>query len=125
MFYTPATGDLLIRDKALGIFDHFGVVVAPNTVLQNTPERGEHLASVHEFAAGQLIKVTPTGADPSGVMVRARKVLADAKAYNPFSRNCEHTTSDVLYGVAKSPQLLFCVVLGLVIVFVVVFWPRR
>jgi hypothetical protein len=125
MYYTPAIGDLLIRDKALGIFDHIGVVVAPNTVLQNTPERGEHLAPVEEFAAGQPIKVRLTGADSSRVAARARKILANAKAYNPFSRNCEHTASEVLHGVAKSPQLLFYVGLGLVVFSLVVFWPRR
>ena len=74
MNHAPAIGDLLIRDKALGIFDHIGVVVASNLVLQNTPERGEHIALVQEFAAGQPIKVQRTGADPSCVIARARKI---------------------------------------------------
>ena len=125
MNYIPTIGDLLIRPKAIGILDHVGVLVAANAVLQNTPEKGEHLAPVHEFAAGQPIRVQPTGADPTHVMARARNVLANAKPYNPFSRNCEHTASEVVLGFAKSPQLLFIVSLTVIVVVLVVFWPRR
>ena len=125
MTYTPTIGDLLIREKALGIFNHVGVLVAPNTVLQNTPEKGEHLAPVPEFAAGQPIKVLATGANPSGVIARTRRVLSNAKPYHPFSRNCEHTATEVVRGFARSPQLLFVVGLAVVIVLLVVLLPRR
>jgi hypothetical protein len=125
MTYTPTIGDVLVREKALGIFNHVGVLVAPNTVLQNTPEKGEHLAAVPEFAAGQPIKVLPTGANPSGVIARARRVLSNAKPYHPISRNCEHTATEVVRGFARSPQLLFFVGLAIVIMLAVMFWPRR
>lgn len=125
MNYTPAIGDVLVREKALGIFDHVSVVVAPGTVIQNTPERGEHLATVREFAAGQPIKVRRTGADPSHVLSRTRRVLANAKAYNPFSRNCEHTASEVTYGLARSRQLVLFVGLALVVILLAFLWPRR
>jgi hypothetical protein len=123
--YTPAIGDLLIREKALGIFDHVGVLVAPQTVLQNTPSHGEHLASVTEFAAGQPVKVQPTGANAAAVQSRARHVLARAQAYNPFSRNCEHTASEVIRGVARSPQLLFYVSLAVLAVVLFLILKRR
>lgn len=125
MNYTPAIGDLLIRPKALGIFDHVGVLVGPNTVLQNTPAKGEHLAPVPEFAAGQPIKVLPTGANPSGVIARARRVLSNAKPYDPISRNCEHTASEVIRGYAKSPQVLFFLAFAAIVLLLVAFWPRR
>jgi hypothetical protein len=125
MNYSPAIGDLLVRQKALGVFDHVGVLVGPNTVLQNTPDRGEHLATLQDFAAGEPIKVLPTGAHPAHVMARARQVLANAKAYNPFSRNCEHTVSEVVRGFAKSPQAIAYITLAVIILLLVVFWPRR
>jgi len=79
---------------------------------------------VQEFAAGQPIKVQPTRADPTRVMARARKVLANAKAYNPFSRNCEHTASEVVSGYPESPQLFYGA-LAVITVLLVVYWPRR
>ena len=116
MNITPTVGDLLMREKALGVFNHVGVFVAPNTVLQNTPERGEHLATVEQFSAGRRVKVQPTGANPLSVSARVRRILARARAYNPFSRNCEHTATEATHGSAWSPQLrvaLVCVCLGI------------
>jgi hypothetical protein len=125
MQYTPAIGDLLVREKALGFFNHVGVMVAPNAILQNTPEKGEHLAALPEFAAGEQVKVVTTGADRSLVSVRAQHVLANPKAYNPLSRNCEHTVYEVVSGVAKSPQLLLWVGVAIIVGIVAVVLLRR
>ena len=125
MTYTPSIGDLLVRPKAFGIVKHVGVLVAHNTVLQNTPEKGEHLTTMAEFAAGAPVTVLPTGAHPSHVMARARQILARAKAYNPLARNCEHTATEAVRGVAKSPQLLFFAAFAVIIALLVIFWPRR
>jgi hypothetical protein len=125
MTCTPTIGDLLVRPKAGGLINHIGVLVAHNTVLQNTPDKGEHLATVGEFAAGAPVKVVSTGAHPSVVVARAREILARAKAYNPFARNCEHTASEAVGGIAKSPQLVFFAILAVIIALLVIFWPRR
>ncbi len=106
MNYIPSIGDLLIRPKTLGFINHVGVVVGPDAVLQNSPGRGEHIATIQEFAAGQPVVAHRTGAAPGDVLGRARKILANPRAYDLALRNCEHTAGDVLRGVAKSPQFL-------------------
>jgi hypothetical protein len=58
-------------------------------------------------------------------MARARQILARAKAYNPLARNCEHTATEAVRGVAKSPQLLFFAAFAVIIALLVIFWPRR
>jgi hypothetical protein len=125
MNYIPTIGDLLVRPKAGGLINHVGVLVAHNTVLQNTPDKGEHVATVAEFAAGTPVKVVSTGVPPSLVVARAREILARAKSYHPFARNCEHTATEAVVGVAKSPQLLFYVALAVIVTLLVIFWPRR
>ena len=98
-------GDVLRRPKALGIVNHFGVAVAPNLVLQNTPLKGEHLATLQEFSVRKPVTVHRSGANPSHVIARARTVLASPKRYDVFQNNCEHTATKIVQGVAKSPQL--------------------
>src|SRR5439155_12163490 len=97
-------GDLLTRPKAFSLVDHTGVAVGPRMVIQNTPEKGEHLATLPEFSAGQPITVHRTGADPKAVMARARRVLANPKRQHLLLRNCQHTAHEIICGVAKSPQ---------------------
>jgi hypothetical protein len=98
-------GDVLLRRKLLG-FWHPGVAVGPDAVFHNTPERGEHLSSVAQFAAGESIEVRPTGADPRSVIARARDALSRPRRYNLATRNCEHTVSEILWGFAKSPTFV-------------------
>lgn len=104
-------GDILTRPKALGFVQHTGVALGPNAIFENTPGKGERLSSLQEFAAGKPIQVRRTGADPSAVMDRCRRALANPKKYDIFSRNCEHSAFEVISGLAKSPQLWF--ILGL------------
>ena len=102
---TLGIGDLLMRPKFPGI-EHKGVVVGHNLVCHNTPERGEHVSTVKEFAAGQPVRVQRTGANPSDVLTRTNKVLANPKRYDAVHRNCEHTVLEIVCGVAKSPFVL-------------------
>ena len=106
-------GDLLTRPKFFGFvkLEHKGVVVAPNTVLHNTPEKGEHLATLHEFSSGEPVKVHRTGANPSSVIARSQKVLANPKKYDAVSRNCEHTAYEIICGIAKSPLVIMGVII--------------
>ncbi len=97
-----AIGDLISRPKGLGLVEHFGVVVAPDLVLQNTPERGEHVTSVIGFAADQRIRRLSTSADPASVVARARAILSRPRKYNLFNRNCEHTAREAAHGKAES-----------------------
>ena len=99
-------GDLLTRPKLLGLVEHYGVWLGFNRVATNTPDMGEHVTSLEDFAAGQRVKVQRTGANPMSVALNAQRVLANPKKYDPVTRNCEHTASEIIRGVPRSGQLL-------------------
>jgi hypothetical protein len=107
-------GDVLTRPKAFGPVTHVGVVVGSNLVLQNTPEKGERVATLQDFSAGQSIKVQRTGVHPSIVTSRARAMLANPQRYHVIQNNCEHTATKIVRGIAQSSQL--AVVFGLALV---------
>jgi len=117
-------GDLLTRPKLLGLLDHAGVVVAPDTVLHNTPDKGEHLATVREFSAGHPVTVVRTGTDPLTIRERCRRILSRPKRYDAISRNCQHTAFETLTGLARSPYV-HAVLFVLFVVAVYYFWLRR
>ncbi len=96
-----------MRPKIQGFVTHMSTVVGHGLVLHNTPEKGEHIATVEEFAAGQPVAVKQTGANPQAVVERARKIVSNPQGYHPVKRNCEHTVFEVVYGIAKSPQFIF------------------
>ena len=98
-------GDLIKRPKYLGLTNHVGVVVGHDQVLHNTPERGEHVSTIREFARGLPVEVVATGANPADIFANASAILADPKKYDLFQRNCEHTASETVYRRSISPQL--------------------
>jgi len=108
-------GDILTRPKALGFIEHFGVAVARNMVLQNTPEKGEHLTTYDGFSAGKPVTVHKTGANPMSVQARSQQILANPKKYDAIRRNCQHTVYEVICGIAKSPLVVAALVVAGVI----------
>ena len=98
-------GDVLTRPKAAGFVTHAAVAIWNGLVLHNTPEKGEHAATVREFAAGGRVTVHHTGMDPSVAAARAHSVLANPQGYDPIKNNCEHTVTKVVHGKAWSPQV--------------------
>lgn len=121
---TISVGDWVMRPKFFGLLEHIGVFLGNNMVYHNTPERGEHVSTLREFSAGQPVKVQRTGAEPSSVIARAKKALANPKEYDAARRNCQHTASEIVYGVAKSPFVVTCVIL-LAVILLVMFLTRR
>ncbi len=109
MNHTPiiGIGDVLMRPKFFGLVQHRGVFVGGNAVLTNTPGKGEHLVTVDEFSAGERITPHRSGANPLDVLARGRRILANPRKYDPILRNCEHTTTELTDGKAKSPSLIF------------------
>ncbi len=98
--YLP--GDVLSRRK--GLVMHRGIALGDGRVLHNTPFRGEHIATVAEFAAGRRVYVERAARD------RRARALAHAEygtraGYNLLTNNCEHTVSRASTGAATSPQL--------------------
>ena len=111
---TIRAGDILARPKAVGIVTHFGVAITSDLVLQNTPEKGEHIATLQEFSAGKPVTVHRTNADPSIVVARAQTVLARPQKYDLLQNNCEHTTTKVVQGMARSSQVAIFSTIALV-----------
>ena len=109
MNHTPiiGIGDVLMRPKFFGLVQHCGVFVGGNAVLTNTPSKGEHLATLNEFSAGERITLRHSRADPWTVIARSQKILANPKRYDPICRNCEHTANEAIHGTPKSP-IVFC-----------------
>lgn len=110
---TPSIGDLLIRPKFFNLVPHEGVFVGRNTVFHNTPVRGEHLSTLEDFAAGQEVTVQRTGADANAVSARFQKAIRNPQPYSALFRNCQHSASAVIKGVAMSP---FAIISGILIV---------
>jgi hypothetical protein len=125
MNYTQSLsiGDLLTCTKLVGLITHRGAYVGHDAVLTNTPEKGEHLTSVSDFADGKAVEVCRTGANQVAVIQRVRKILANAKRFDPIKRNCEHTTYDAIEGVPKSPQVILWAVVALILLVCV--WVRN
>ena len=113
------TGDVLTRPKADELITHVGVALAPDLILHNTPERGEHVGTLQEFAAGKPVTVHRTGADPSIVVARAQTVLAKPQKYHPINNNCEHTATKIIRGFAQSSQAAFWGMIALVVCIIV------
>ena len=109
-----SVGDVLVRPKFFGLVPHVGVLVGSNAVLTNTPAKGEHLSTLQDFSTGETITVRPSGAEPAGVIARAQKVLASPKRYNAVRRNCQHTVTEIVQGVAESPLITLMWILGAV-----------
>lgn len=99
MKYRP--GDVVSRRK--GLVMHRGVVLADGSILHNSPFRGEHVVSEHEFRDGKRLHVSRTDCP------RQRRFAASAqpedRGYNLLTNNCEHTVSRAMSGEAESPQL--------------------
>ncbi|MEM1229237.1 MAG: hypothetical protein AAGI15_01775 [Pseudomonadota bacterium] len=99
--YLP--GDIVSRRK--GLVMHRGLVLEDGRVLHNTPEHGEHVSSMAEFAAGQRVRVArrdfATRRESLSVAARGRR----ARRYHLLRNNCEHTIYRDARGRTRSPQL--------------------
>ena len=104
---TIGIGDVLTLPKSFGFLTHMGVAIGPDRVIQNTREKGEHVATVQEFSAGKPVTVHRTGVNPSVTVARAQTVLANPQPYDPVQNNCEHTVTKIVHGIARSPQAAF------------------
>lgn len=106
MKYYPMVGDLLTRPKALGLIRHEGVWLGSNRVATNTPEAGECIVSLQDFAAGQCVSLQATHADLAAVARNAERVFSRPRKYNVLFRNCQHTASEIIHGVPRSALVL-------------------
>lgn len=99
------TGDLVSRSKGI-LLRHWGVYLGGDQVLHNSPECGEHVSGLDEFASGHEVQIHPVASEKRPwVIESALKVLANPKGYDIFRNNCEHTANRIVIGQACSPQL--------------------
>ena len=101
--------DVVSRPKsAFDLIAHKGIVVGFDAVFHNTPERGEHISTLREFANGKrvsIIKRHPHPAQRHAILRRIRQQLAAPRGHDVFGYNCEHSVSRVLGLPAQSEQL--------------------
>jgi hypothetical protein len=96
-------GDVLSRPK--GLFNHLAVYLGKGLVLQNTPERGEHMSSLREFTRDQVFRVLKIPTTARGFVVdNAKRILQAPRPFNLFTNNCEHTVTRAMYGRGFSKQ---------------------
>lgn len=101
----PLPGDKLTRPK--GVFTHTGIYTGYDRVFHSTPERGPHISSLDEFAAGKLVTVHPANdADRPAILARVRSELERQQQYDPVFNNCQHVSSRAEVGHATSEDLM-------------------
>ena len=104
-------GDIVSRRK--GLVMHRGIVVDDDCVFHNTPSKGEHISSLSEFQKSKRMYVHSMNIDEREAILNFPH-HQDARKYNLFTNNCEHTVSRSIDGRAKSPQLVSFLVSGAV-----------
>ncbi len=105
-------GDLLSIPKNPFVI-HRGVHLWGGLVLQNTPEKGEHIVDFNSFSNGAHVTVNRTNLAPELIARRLSERWGHRRPYNAVLNNCEHTTSAITDGFAWSIQVVvwFLVVL--------------
>lgn len=99
-------GDVVLRRK--GPIMHQGIALDDDHVLHNTPLRGEHISSMKDFRRGKTVRARRLGETQRQRALHHAKGAAkgDARRYNLFRNNCEHTVTRVTTGKARSSQLV-------------------
>lgn len=99
-------GDILTRPK-FSFIDHAGVYLGNGLVLHNSPEKGEHVSDIDEFASGREVGVTPTSPNAKAkIMERVQTTLRNPRVYDAPTNNCEHTVTRITEGRAYSTTVL-------------------
>ena len=95
-----------ILEVRRGAYRHVAISLGYDQVLQNTPERGEEIVPLAEFAKGMKFSARPTlGIQAPPFLQRVSEIMAHPRPYHLLFNNCEHTVYRAVYGRAVSPQL--------------------
>lgn len=99
-------GDIVLRRK--GPVMHQGIALGEDRVLHNTPLRGEHVSSIEDFGRGKTVLTRRLNETQRTRALNhaAKAAQGDARRYNLFRNNCEHTVTRATTGQATSRQLL-------------------
>lgn len=106
---------VVAREKLTGLGTHVGVLQPDWTVFHTTQERGAHVVSFAEFAAGKAVRVSSVIPLPEHFAVRSR-ILSELMSPTPYhlvENNCEIVANRVVGKPAVSPQVMFWLAAGL------------
>lgn len=120
--HLPGNAIALISRPKLALLRHVGVLLPDGHVAHCTPERGEHVSTVEEFAADHDVKLERLipKAEQLSTLQRVAAAMAAPQSYNLFTNNCETFAHRSIGEPAKSPQLAgvaFLLGLGLLAAF--------
>jgi len=98
-------GAVLTRPKAGGLVEHEGLYLGNGQVFHNTPERGDHISTLSEFARNQRIRIRRTeGRLVPAALIRARQLAWMNRRYDVATYNCQHSVRKALGCTVESPQ---------------------
>jgi hypothetical protein len=106
---------IVAREKLTGLGTHVGVLQSNGTVFHTTHDRGPHIVSLPEFAAGKAVTVNRVipSSEHYAVQVRILLELMNPSPYHLFENNCEIVANRVAGKPAVSPQVLLWLLAGL------------
>lgn len=109
------TGNLVLvisRQKA-GMARHVGVLLPDGRVAHCSPEQGEHVSTIEEFADGRDVKIdrAVSIANHWSTVQRVISAMQAPKAYDLVTNNCEIFANRVTGEKEESPQLKGAVIL--------------
>ena len=105
--YAPLLMSVIARPKINGGGEHWGVLMPGNLVAHNTPERGEHVSTLLEFAPDGKFRVVrhvlPEHYHAS--MHRIQMALQSPSTYHATKNNCQSFANRVTGEQARSPTV--------------------
>jgi hypothetical protein len=105
--YTPLLMSVIARPKINGGGEHWGVLMPGNLVAHNTPERGEHVSTLLEFAPDGKFRVVrhvlPNHFFAS--IHRIQKAQQSPGTYHATKNNCQSFANRVTGEKARSPTV--------------------
>lgn len=95
--YGLTPGDAVSRQK--GSVTHWGIVLAPDLVLDIVPGAAPRMVSFWAFADGAPVMAHfSPDEDRPAILTRAWQAQANPRLYDAFSNNCQHLKNYVLTG---------------------------
>ncbi len=110
----PAQPITLVSRQKLALLRHLGVMLPDGRVAHCTPDRGEHISTIEEFAAGKDVKIERVIGPQQelSTLRRTAAAMAAPAAYNVATNNCETFANRIVGQKAESPQFVGVLILA-------------
>jgi hypothetical protein len=98
---------IIAREKLTGLGQHWGVALPNDHVAHNTDDKGPHVVTLEEFAAGNPIwKVREVPlSEHNATLQRIQQELSAPMSYDLLKNNCETFANRVTGYVPESPSV--------------------